>query len=234
VPFLPFVAEDFAQMTQIPEGGPIPEPLAGKIMDLRQGLGSFPEFQLDFFSRRVVRRPGMRGADRLVFGWPRPSPGHWFLFVVGGDQDQVQLNIGMYADYIRVGMGFMIGRQVAPKIPAFYVLQSFLGMRPPLPFRDALYNCIEKNHFQIEDIRTKDTDETLHRLETYVIPSDEETVFVFLGALWDTATASTKSLHSYRSIFLQLMPFYEELLLAGGRYQFYPPANHAGDSNDTH
>jgi hypothetical protein len=127
----------------------------------------------------------------------------------------------MFADYIRVGMGFMIGRQVAPKIPAFYLLQSFLGRRPPLPFRDALYNCIEKNHFQIEGIQTGDADETLHRLETYVISPDEETVFVFLGAVWGVATASTKTLDSYRSVFFQLMPFYEELLLAGGRYQFY-------------
>ena len=153
--FLPFNARDFAQVAQIPDGGPIPQPLAGKIADLRQALGSFPEFQLEFFSRRVVRRPGMRGSDGLVFGRPRTYAGHWFLFVVGGDQDQVQLNIGMFADYIRVGMAFMIGRQVAPKIPAFYVLQCFLGMRPPLPFRDALYNCIEKNKFQIEGIQTQ-------------------------------------------------------------------------------
>jgi hypothetical protein len=203
-------------------------------VDLRQGLGSFPEFQLDFFRHRIVRRPKMRGTDGLVFGRPRPGPGHWYLYDVGGDQDQVQLNIGMFAEYIRVGMAFMIGPQVAPKIPAFYLLQTFLGMRPPLPFRDALYNCIEKNHFQIEDIRTKDTDETLHRLETYVIPSDKDIIFVFLGALWDPATASTKSLDAYRSVFLQLMPFYEELLLAGGRYEFYPPENHAADSNHSH
>jgi hypothetical protein len=41
----------------------------------------------------------------------------------------------MVKDYIRVGLGFQIGRQVAPKVPAFYVLQSFLGTRPPLPFQ---------------------------------------------------------------------------------------------------
>jgi hypothetical protein len=163
----------------------------------------------------------MRGADGLVFGNPRAYGGHWFLFVVGGDQDQVQLNIGMFAEYIRVGLGFMIGRQVAPKIPAFYILQSFLGMRPPLPFRDGFYNCVQKNNFQIEDVPTRDTDELLHRLETHVVPSDDTTVFVFVGALWDVAAAATKALDDYRSVFLELMPFYEELLLAGGRYAFY-------------
>jgi hypothetical protein len=53
--------------TSIPLNGPIPQPLAGKITDLRQDLGLFLEFQLDFFRRHVVRRPGMRGSDGLVF-----------------------------------------------------------------------------------------------------------------------------------------------------------------------
>lgn len=221
MPFTPFDTADFEQTAALPYGGSIPHHLTGKIEDLRQGLGRFPEFQLDFFRKRIVRRPGMRGHDGLVFGYPRVYDEHWFLFTVGGDQDQVQLNIGMFGDYIRVGMGFMIGRQVAPKIPAFYVLQSFLGMRPPLPFRDSFYSCIQRNNFQIEDLPTKDVDELLHRLETHVIPSDNTTVFVFIGAIWDVATAATKGLNDFRSVFLELMPFYEELLLAGGRYTFY-------------
>jgi hypothetical protein len=122
---------------------------------------------------------------------------------------------------MRVGVGFQIGRQVAPKIPAFYVLQSFLGMRPPLPFRDALYDTVQRNQFQIQGVQTRDADEVLHRLETYVVPADTEPSFVFLGAIWDAQTASTKKLDDYRSVFQELMPFYEELLLAGGRYQFY-------------
>lgn len=219
--FTPFDAADFAQTAALTEGVAVPDPLAAKIEELRQGLGTFPEFQLDFFRKRIVRRPGMRGDRGLVFGYPRTYDGHWFLFVVGGDQDQVQLNIGMYADSIRVGMGFMIGRQVAPKIPAFYILQSFLGMRPPLPFRDAFHNCVQRNKFRIEDMPTRDADELLHRLETHVIPSDDTTVFVFVGALWDSATAATKGLEDYRQVFLELMPFYEELLLAGGRYAFH-------------
>lgn len=221
MPFMPFDAVDFAITANLTGGGIIPDPLASKIEQLRQGLGTFPEFQLDFFRKRIVRRPGMRGDRGLVFGYPRAYDGHWFLFVVGGDQDQVQLNIGMFADYIRVGMGFMIGRQVAPKIPAFYILQSFLGMRPPLPFRNAFHNCVQRNNFQIENIPTRDADELLHRLETHVVPSDDTTVFVFVGVLWDIPLAITKGLDDFRSVFLELMPFYEELLLAGGRYSFH-------------
>lgn len=221
MPFTPFDADDFAQTTALADGETIPKILAGKIDDLRREIGAFPEFQLDFFRKRIVRRPRMRGCEGLVFGNPRVWEGHWFFFVVGGDQDQVQLNIGMYGDYIRVGMGFMIGRQVAPKIPAFYILQSFLGMRPPLPFRGFFYNCVQRNNFQIEDLPTRDADELLHRLETYVIPSDDDPVFVFVGALWDPSMAATKTVEDYRSVFLEFMPFYEELLLAGGRYEFY-------------
>lgn len=221
MPFTSFNTADFSQTGALRPGEPIPDPLASKIEDLRQGLGAFPEFQLDFFRKRIVRRPGMRGQGGLVFGSPRVYEGHWFFFIVGGDQDQVQLNIGMFENYIRVGMGFMIGRQVAPKIPAFYVLQSFLGMRPPLPFRDAFYSCVQRNSFQIEDLPTRHADELLHRLETYVIPSDNTTIFVFIGAIWDIATAGGKGLDDYRSVFLELMPFYEEILLAGGRYIFY-------------
>jgi len=219
--FQSFNASDFLQCGTITTGGPIPNPLDAKIQELRKGLDNFPEFKLDFFKKRIVRRPAMRGDGGLVFGQPRAYDGHWFTFVVGGDQDQVQLNIGMFKDYIRVGLGFMMGRQVAPKIPAFHVLQSFLGMRPPLPFRDAFYSCVKKNNFQIEDPPIRDADEVLHRLETFVVPPDKDTVFVFVGAIWDVVTAPTKSVDDYRTVFLELMPFYEELLMAGGRYSFH-------------
>ena len=220
MPFTPFDANDFAQMANVSYGS-IPDQLSKKIEELRNGLGSFSEYQLDFFRKRIVRRPRMRGASGLVFGQPRSDDKHWFLFVVGGDQDQVQLNIGMWPDYIRVGLGFMIGRQVAPKIPAFALFQMFLGARPPLPFRHAFYQCVQQNQFAIESIQTKDADELLHRLETYVVPADGSPVFVFVGALWDVSATSQKQLNDYRRVFLALMPFYEELLLAGGRYQFH-------------
>lgn len=58
-------------------------------------------------------------------------------------------------------------------------------------------------------------------LETYVVPADGSPVFVFVGALWDVQEAANKTIDAYREVFLELMPFYEELLLAGGRYVFY-------------
>ena len=219
--FTPFDEADFGLMAKVEDGSPIPEPLAQNIEELRNGLAAFPEYDLEFFRKRIVRRPNMRGSGGLVFGPPRATDGHWFLFVVGGDQDQVQLNIGMWEEYIRVGLGFQIGRQVAPKIPAFHLFQTFLGSRPPLPFRDAFFACVERNKFGIEGLPTKDADDVLHRLETYVVPSDDSPVFVFVGALWDVAAAKDKGIVDYRGAFLELMPFYEELLLAGGRYSFY-------------
>lgn len=221
--FTPFDEKDFEQTGSI-QSDQIPEPLATKITELRQGLGSFPEFQLEFFSRHIVRRPRMHGIDGLVFGRPRPGERHWYLYIVGGDQDQVQLNVGMYKDYMRVGMGFMMGRQVALKIPALHVLQCFLGMRPPLPFRNALLRCIKQHNFQIESpegVLAIDAEGTIHRLETYVVPSDDTPVFIFLGAIWYPSMAASKTLDAYRSVFRALMPFYEELLLAGGRYEFH-------------
>jgi len=220
MPFTPFDANDFALMGNVAYGS-IPTALSTKIEELRRELGTFPEYQLNFFRKRIVRRPGMRGANGLVFGPPRSDDKHWYLYIVGGDQDQVQLNIGMWPEYIRVGMGFMIGRQVSPKIPAFHLFQTFLGARPPLPFRDAFYACVERNKFATEDLPTKDTDELLHHLETYVVPADGSPVFVFVGSLWEVAEASTKGVEDYRKVFLELMPFYEELLLAGGRYSFF-------------
>jgi len=163
----------------------------------------------------------MRGRDGLVFGPPRADDVHWYLYIDGGDQDQVQLNIGMWPQYIRVGLGFQIGRQVSPKMPAFQLLQTFLGVRPPLPFRDAFYRCVERNHFGIEGVPTRDADELLHRLETFVAPADASPVFIFVGALWKSDEAQVKDADAYRNVFLQLMPFYEELLLAGGRYEFH-------------
>lgn len=142
MPFSPFTSQDFNLMNQI-DFEPIQQ-LEDKINELRRELCNFPEYKLDFFSKRIVRRPNMRGSGGLVFGPPRWGEKHWYLYIVGGDQDQVQLNIGMVPEYIRVGIAFMIGRQDAPKIPAFQVFQSFLGMRPPLPFRDSFLNCAKR------------------------------------------------------------------------------------------
>jgi hypothetical protein len=95
----------------------------------------------------------------------------------------------MRREHVHVGLGFMFGRAVTPKLPAFFVLQSFLGMRPPLPFRDALLKCIRDNNFRIWDESKKDPEEILHLLETYVIPSED---FVLLGAIWDPEEAASK------------------------------------------
>src|SRR5205823_14413501 len=122
----------------------------------------------------------------------------------------------------RVGLGFQIGRQVAPKIPAFHVFQTFLGLRPPVPFRDAFHQAVKRNNFQIEGEQDLSPEEVLYKLETYVIPADQDTVFVLTGAIWPPEQAITKVASDYRNVFSELMPFYEELLLAGGRYRFYP------------
>lgn len=217
--FIPFTLQDFQDMKKVLKGS-MPTSMDRNINALRAELGRYPEYDLDFFRKRIVRRPGMRGKDGLVFGPPRSANKHWYLYVVGGDQDQVQLNIGMWPDYLRVGLGFQIGRQVAPKMPAFSLLQTFLGHRPPLPFRDALYRVIESHGFRVEGFAGNTPDEVLQHLETYVVPPDKDPVFVFLGKLWSPTEASRKTAEDFRNVFQQLMPFYEELLLAGGRYEF--------------
>ena len=227
--FSAFTKEDFKLTGQIKPGS-IPDQLSNKIDDLRRELDQFPELKLDFFRNRIRRAPNMLGRDGLIFGRPRDDyAGHWYLYNVRGDQDQVQFNIGMFYTekykYIRVGLGFQIGTQRSPKPPAFRVLQTFLGVRPPLPFRDAFYNCVKEYGFQIEDFDNKGADEIINRLETYVIPPDEGTVFIFIGKLWTIDEAITKTATDFREVFLKLMPFYEELILAGGRYNFYPPVS---------
>ncbi len=219
--FSPFTKEDFKLMGQVTSDR-IPEKLDNKIRELRISLGQFPEFKLDYFKKHIVRRP-MRGEKGEVFRSPKSYTKHWVIYIVGGDQDQVQLNIGMGLDYIRVGLAFQIGRMVKPKIPAFQVLQTFLGVRPPLPFRDALYKCIEKKGFEIQGFDSKNVDEIINHLETYVISPDKGAIFIFIGKLWDVREAITKTATDFRDVFLKLMPFYEELILAGGRYEFHPP-----------
>jgi hypothetical protein len=222
--FVPFTAQDFQAMSGVSKSSQ-PASLGQKIADLRAELGAFPEFELSSFAKRIVRRPSMQGKGGLVFGEPRWNDKHWFLYNVGGDQDQVQLNVGMYTDYIRVGLGFQIGRQVMPKPPAFTILQTFLAARPPIPFRSAFLECLRRNAFHLEHWaaqRTivKDPHEIISYLETYVLPAGT-TVFFLVGALWDVTTASQKTARDYEQVFLQLLPFYEEFVLAGGRYQFH-------------
>lgn len=219
--FTPFGSQDFNLMASV-NHAPVPQ-LEQKINELRNELCNFPEYDLDFFRKRIVRRPTMRGSGGLVFGLPRWDDKHWYFYTVGGDQDQVQLNIAMWPTHIRVGMAFMIGRQENPKIPAFQVFQSFLGMRPPLPFRNAFFNCVAKNKFDIEEdgdpLNINNAAELVNKLETHVIPLSKH--FILIGKIWDIDEASTKTAEDYRNVLLELMPFYEELLLAGGRYTFY-------------
>lgn len=223
MPFQPFDSNDFQSMHEV-SGYSHSVQLEQKISDLRKELASFPEYNLDFFRKRIVRRPTMRGRQGLVFGPPRWDEKHWFLFNVGGDQDQVQLNIGMFPDHIRVGLGFQIGRQVSPKIPAFHVFQTFLGVRPPLPFRDAFLKVITDDSFLIEKYPSiTDPGQIVSMLETYVVPADKEPVFVFIGAFWIPYQASSKQTDDFAKVFRALLPFYEELILAGGRYVFLPP-----------
>jgi hypothetical protein len=60
----------------------------------------------------------------------------------------------------------------------------------------------------------------IQHLETFVVPADSEPVFVFIGALWSPEESATKEITDYRKVFREILPFYEELILAGGRYVF--------------
>lgn len=167
----------------------------------------------------------MRGHNGLVFGPARWVERHWFLFDVGGDQNQIQLNIGMFPSHVRVGLGFMIGRQVSPKPPAFRVFQTFLGLRPPLPFRNALLEACSQWNLRLEiqgDIEScRSADHIVSRLETFHVQANDETVFVFLGKIWEPDEAATKTASDYREAFRHVMPFYEEINLASGAYYFH-------------
>lgn len=222
--FSPFAEADFQRMTTLRHKAP-PADLESKTEALRTELGGFPEFALDFFRHRLARRPSMRGRQGLVFGPARWDNQHWYLFDVGGDQNQAQLNIGMFPTHIRVGLGFMIGRQVAPKPPAFRVFQTFLGYRPPLPFRNALLESIRDHALRIEIQGLvepfRDPDQIISRLETYHVPPNEDTVFVFIGHIWEPAEAASKDASSFRQALGSVMPFYEEIILASGNYYFH-------------
>jgi hypothetical protein len=169
----------------------------------------------------------MRGDAGLVFGQARAADQHWYTSVVGGDQDEVQLNIGMFETHIRVGLGFQMGRQVKPKIPAFRLFQLFLGLRPPIPFRSALRECIDQNGFALE-IRGEPhfnlvgrSEDVIRFLETYSPPADEEPIFVFVGALWKPNEAAAKGADHFRAVFRTLIPFYEAIVLMGGRSSYF-------------
>ena len=197
----------------------IPDSLRKKVDALRHSLTEFPEFQDEQFRYLRGRRTRLSD-DKLIFRRAVAGDEHWYFYNRGGDQDQIQLNNGMWESYIRVGLGFQIGRQVSPKKPAFHLLQTFVGMRPPLPFRDALYRCIERNQFGIEGQTITNVDDVMLHLETYVVPADDSAVFVFLGALWKPDIASQKTVAQYRHVLDQLLPFYQALILMAGRLEW--------------
>jgi hypothetical protein len=109
--------------------------------------------------------------DSVIVRRAVSSDKHWFIYNRGGNEDEVQLNIGMWRDQIHVGVAFMIGQQGIPKNPASHVFQVLIGSRPPRPLHDALLKCIERIGFRIEgypDIH--DPREIVTLLETYPVP----------------------------------------------------------------
>jgi hypothetical protein len=133
----------------------------------------------------------------------------------------------MFETHLRVGLGFMMGRQVALKMPAFRLFQLFLGLRPPIPFRSAFHECIEQNKFSLE-IRGEPkfgmvgrAEEVIGFLETYSPPADEEPIFLLVGALWKPKEAVEKSAQDFRNIFRTLLPSYEAIILMGGRFSYF-------------
>jgi hypothetical protein len=202
--------------------GDMPSALGEKIDAFLTALCEFPEYNFSFFKTRIVRRPVGAYKGR-VWGSPRDDDKHWYTYIRGGDADEVQLNVGMYPEHVRVGLGFQVGRTVKLKIPAFRVFQSLLSLRPPIPFRSQLVDCIGRNGLgiEIDGYPTRSSpDELVSRLETLVVTGDRPSMFVLLGALWSPQEAEHKSLEDYRRVFQELMPFYEAVLLTSGRLKF--------------
>jgi hypothetical protein len=64
----------------------------------------------------------------------------------------------------------------------------------------------------------------LFNLESAVVVSpDARSTFLLVGSLWTPEQASTKTSEDYRQVFRQFLPFYDELILAPGRYVFLDP-----------
>ena len=97
----------------------------------------------------------------------------------------------------------------------------------PIPFRAALHNCIEQNKFSLE-VRGEPyfnllgrAEDAIRFLETYSPPADEEPIFLLVGALWKPGEAATKKAEDFRGIFRALLPFYEAIVLMGGRFSYF-------------
>jgi hypothetical protein len=220
--YMPFQESDFALMSKV-DNETIPEVLSDKVEKIRGSLAQYPEFQFGPFKRHVLRRPEMNSRDGFIFAPPVVSKAHWYCYSIGGEEDQVHLNFGMWPTHVRVGMGFTVGRQARPTLPAFRQFQSFLGVRPPLLFRDQFHRCVKRNRFGFEEAGMPywgDAYDILHMLESDVAPSLEEAaILLFVGAMWKPEEAVRKTVADIRDALRDLMPFFEALVLMGGRFQ---------------
>lgn len=64
-------------------------------------------------------------------------------------------------------------------------------------------------------------EEVIGFLETYTPPADEEPIFVLVGALWKPEEAAGKNVQDFRNVFRALLPFYEAIILMGGRFSYF-------------
>jgi hypothetical protein len=221
--FALFDEKDLELTRRLTPDEPMPPELADKIETLRRALSQYPEFQVSSFKRHLLRRGDTVATDHVVFSPPQKHAGHWYSYSMGGEFDQVHLNIGMWPTHFRVGLGFAVGQSVKSALPAFRQFQGFLGMRPPLMFRDAFYKCVKRNNFGLEDSGLPywgDAHDILMRLETYVAPDAKEAgILLVVGSLWKSEVLARKTVADMRKSLRELLPFYEALVLMAGRFQ---------------
>lgn len=221
-----FTEEDFKLMNNVRNEQSCPQDLKEKIARLRHELSAFPEFNLPYFDRRIRKFGSMkRQTGNMLFGEPHFGEKYWYLFNVGGEGDQMQLNIGMSPDYLRVGVAFIAsGKAVARRLPGFERFKT--AVLHNLYVNRGFKDCVSNNSFKVEDQPELDSPNKITDWLSQLTPEDlKERAFLFIGSLWKPTEGAAKTVADFRKVFHALLPFYELTMISlePRRMIFYPP-----------
>lgn len=95
------------------------------------------------------RRQGVRAREQEAFGTFKADPFHWYSFNHGG-RNEAQFNVGMFPDYLRVGLGFeFTEKQGGNPKNVLFAYSTFRGLIRGR-MRSEFINVADENRLEIE------------------------------------------------------------------------------------
>lgn len=131
------------------------------------------------------RKFGIRSPEQEAFGTFKPEPYHWYSFNHGG-RNEAQFNIGMFPEYLRVGLGFeFTEKQGGRPSDVLFAYTTFRNLITG-PKRREFLSLVEQSELEIEfdpDASGKRANVASDRVLEWEPPASPPIRWIFYGRL---------------------------------------------------